>query len=175
MAQPNGSRLSCGRLARRRKSSGRQSVPRQRHNTPSPLKRSPPASFTRLLGAAATRTIDLLTPRHNDRLLSPRAQRLRVVEEVGGHLVILHDLPMLAVRSEWAHAARLEVGAIGLVHLQVERVIGDQGEKADRKSTRLNSSHANISYAVFCLKKKKTACLRLARPSFESSNRCSRV
>src|SRR5438445_5260655 len=28
-------------------------------------------------------------------------------------------------------------------------------ERADRKSTRLNSSHANISYAVFCLKKKK--------------------
>src|SRR3712207_7788183 len=27
--------------------------------------------------------------------------------------------------------------------------------EADRKSTRLNSSHANISYAVFCLKKKK--------------------
>src|SRR5947209_11755520 len=27
----------------------------------------------------------------------------------------------------------------------------------DRKSTRLNSSHANISYAVFCLKKKKNA------------------
>src|SRR3712207_7478619 len=29
------------------------------------------------------------------------------------------------------------------------------GTVADRKSTRLNSSHANISYAVFCLKKKK--------------------
>src|SRR3712207_8904039 len=28
--------------------------------------------------------------------------------------------------------------------------------KSDRKSTRLNSSHANISYAVFCLKKKNT-------------------
>src|SRR5438445_6460362 len=28
-------------------------------------------------------------------------------------------------------------------------------ERSDRKSTRLNSSHANISYAVFCLKKKK--------------------
>src|SRR5258707_2247113 len=28
----------------------------------------------------------------------------------------------------------------------------------DRKSTRLNSSHANISYAVFCLKKKKKNC-----------------
>src|SRR3712207_6927393 len=39
---------------------------------------------------------------------------------------------------------------------------GDEGgaafaliERQDRKSTRLNSSHANISYAVFCLKKKK--------------------
>src|SRR3712207_7417734 len=31
----------------------------------------------------------------------------------------------------------------------------EQAERADRKSTRLNSSHANISYAVFCLKKKK--------------------
>src|SRR3712207_7263503 len=31
----------------------------------------------------------------------------------------------------------------------------------DRKSTRLNSSHANISYAVFCLKKKKKKSLRL--------------
>src|SRR3712207_8921870 len=31
----------------------------------------------------------------------------------------------------------------------------------DRKSTRLNSSHANISYAVFCLKKKKTTNQRM--------------
>src|SRR3712207_9505791 len=43
----------------------------------------------------------------------------------------------------------LEVG-VGLERRYVGRVrIGD------RKSTRLNSSHANISYAVFCLKKKK--------------------
>src|SRR3712207_7623615 len=32
---------------------------------------------------------------------------------------------------------------------------GREGPVPDRKSTRLNSSHANISYAVFCLKKKK--------------------
>src|SRR3712207_7261215 len=32
---------------------------------------------------------------------------------------------------------------------------GREGPRGDRKSTRLNSSHANISYAVFCLKKKK--------------------
>src|SRR3712207_6851974 len=38
----------------------------------------------------------------------------------------------------------------------VRAVARDQPEPIDRKSTRLNSSHANISYAVFCLKKKKT-------------------
>src|SRR5258707_4977263 len=37
-------------------------------------------------------------------------------------------------------------GAAGEAHPQ---------RRGDRKSTRLNSSHANISYAVFCLKKKK--------------------
>src|SRR3712207_7271650 len=42
------------------------------------------------------------------------------------------------------------------------RSVGDEDERdrrarADRKSTRLNSSHANISYAVFCLKKKHKA------------------
>src|SRR3712207_9328975 len=35
---------------------------------------------------------------------------------------------------------------------EVHRAVGNRGR--DRKSTRLNSSHANISYAVFCLKKK---------------------
>src|SRR3712207_8109731 len=36
---------------------------------------------------------------------------------------------------------------------------GSPADQRDRKSTRLNSSHANISYAVFCLKKKKSANL----------------
>src|SRR5215203_5796311 len=40
--------------------------------------------------------------------------------------------------------------------------------RPDRKSTRLNSSHANISYAVFCLKKKKTRRTRASRPSRSS-------
>src|SRR3712207_7168351 len=43
-------------------------------------------------------------------------------------------------------------GAEGHVHVEPE---GRAGQLLDRKSTRLNSSHANISYAVFCLKKKK--------------------
>src|SRR3712207_7584156 len=52
-----------------------------------------------------------------------------------------------------------------LAHRGIESITLDRGaahlkdelmpKYADRKSTRLNSSHANISYAVFCLKKKK--------------------
>src|SRR2546430_9795235 len=45
-----------------------------------------------------------------------------------------------------------------LQHLQVLEASGlVRSEKADRKSTRLNSSHSQISYAVFCLKKKNTS------------------
>src|SRR2546430_2809327 len=39
---------------------------------------------------------------------------------------------------------------------------GDAPTEADRKSTRLNSSHSQISYAVFCLKKKIAFAVRLA-------------
>src|SRR3712207_9385965 len=41
------------------------------------------------------------------------------------------------------------------LYIQFLRPAGTVPHKSDRKSTRLNSSHANISYAVFCLKKKK--------------------
>src|SRR3712207_8412969 len=47
---------------------------------------------------------------------------------------------------------------VGLVQDPVVRELDDPHVlvgREDRKSTRLNSSHANISYAVFCLKKKK--------------------
>src|SRR3712207_7055369 len=40
---------------------------------------------------------------------------------------------------------------------------GRRGGRQDRKSTRLNSSHANISYAVFCLKKKKRTDMKSRR------------
>src|SRR5258707_11426854 len=43
----------------------------------------------------------------------------------------------------------------GLSRKEIETRLGDKMTSVDRKSTRLNSSHANISYAVFCLKKKK--------------------
>src|SRR3712207_9573409 len=52
----------------------------------------------------------------------------------------------------------LDAGLHGAHELARDRTaddLVDELEPGDRKSTRLNSSHANISYAVFCLKKKK--------------------
>src|SRR5687768_17929966 len=53
-----------------------------------------------------------------------------------------------------AQHGRLELAAIGQHH---RNLVGaaDDVVVGDRKSTRLNSSHGYISYAVFCLKKKK--------------------
>src|SRR3712207_8667050 len=67
--------------------------------------------------------------------------RSEQVEEVLGVRV--------AVRP--AHAGPQEARVAQHRAVVAERV----APEADRKSTRLNSSHANISYAVFCLKKKK--------------------
>src|SRR2546422_6896889 len=58
------------------------------------------------------------------------------------------------------HAHRLPLGhdiALGRKRLQRGSIQGgiERGTTPDRKSTRLNSSHGYISYAVFCLKKKK--------------------
>src|SRR3712207_8204926 len=52
-------------------------------------------------------------------------------------------------------------GVLGL--LQVAEAAGDR--RQDLKSTRLNSSHANISYAVFCLKKNNTTNHNCHAPS----------
>src|SRR2546429_3265835 len=43
-----------------------------------------------------------------------------------------------------------------------------RGSQEDRKSTRLNSSHGYISYAVFCLKKKKNICLSQVTSTYRS-------
>src|SRR3712207_8768165 len=50
----------------------------------------------------------------------------------------------------------------------------EQWRGLDRKSTRLNSSHANISYAVFCLKKKKYRLPRLRTASVCTRDRSPR-
>src|SRR3712207_7108548 len=75
----------------------------------------------------------------------------------------LHDaLPIYGVgrvRGLDVHPERREGGVVLARRQQLlelpEPLVEILGERLDRKSTRLNSSHANISYAVFCLKKKK--------------------
>src|SRR3712207_8260617 len=59
------------------------------------------------------------------------------------------------VLARGVHGGRERLGRRGIARRRRERV--------DRKSTRLNSSHANISYAVFCLKKKKKSTPKYIR------------
>src|SRR5258707_5575934 len=71
----------------------------------------------------------------------------------------------LAQRAE----ARARLGGLFLADDAAHLVVARQAEHApqqNRKSTRLNSSHANNSYAVFCLRKKKSSTrLRRLRES----------
>src|SRR5690606_40632383 len=62
------------------------------------------------------------------------------------------------VRSTATSAAGAEFAgsSAGSVSSRIlKRIVGPPSPRIDRKSTRLNSSHVKISYAVFCLKKKK--------------------
>src|SRR3712207_7391818 len=76
-----------------------------------------------------------------------------------------------ALIRDWADDELIRV-AIALLPDWVHW-LADRGEYAeplraqDRKSTRLNSSHANISYAVFCLKKKKKHIHRLTENLYD--------
>src|SRR5258708_33030640 len=67
----------------------------------------------------------------------------------------LHDaLPIYICAMGWSRFSSIACWPVRRISLQ----IGDRsGQHADRKSTRLNSSHQIISYAVFCLKKKKNS------------------
>src|SRR3712207_6920289 len=71
------------------------------------------------------------------------------------------EAALAAYRAAQAEHPRLRLVIVPRHPERFDRVatwLERQGERVDRKSTRLNSSHANISYAVFCLKKKKLTC-----------------
>src|SRR3712207_6930970 len=65
----------------------------------------------------------------------------------------------LSYGPEWVtelyYDARVAPGLNVALNYQLVVNPAYNNDRGDRKSTRLNSSHANISYAVFCLKKKK--------------------
>src|SRR5205814_9320474 len=76
----------------------------------------------------------------------PCDARLRAL--VGGALTSLN------VRLARKALRELPAGELSLPRLRARRTLSEVSAP-DRKSTRLNSSHLGISYAVFCLKKKK--------------------
>src|SRR2546430_12632131 len=69
-------------------------------------------------------------------------------------LAVLVGIP-LGVAAAWWRNTALDYGVTGFAVLGI-----------DRKSTRLNSSHSQISYAVFCLKKKKKHKIHDANSNF---------
>src|SRR2546427_11326992 len=105
------------------------------------------------------------------RVPSPRG-RLRLVAQVGGlYLGVVQERRGRALEDDTS--ALEHVGAVGDFEGEVRVLLDEERRHAlgpelpdhleevhhdegrDRKSTRLNSSHSQISYAVFCLKKKK--------------------
>src|SRR3989449_4758770 len=89
------------------------------------------------------------------RSVLPAARRRKVaVVIVAAFIALLNEAVTVVLRgtpvAPGAGACTVTVGATSVVKLQRESA------PRDRKSTRLNSSHGYISYAVFCLKKKKT-------------------
>src|SRR3712207_6914696 len=69
-----------------------------------------------------------------------RSEEVGVAEDVRDHKGVLQG--------------RIDIEQIGVARIGVDDQFVNLAQ--DRKSTRLNSSHANISYAVFCLKKKNS-------------------
>src|SRR3712207_8314288 len=87
--------------------------------------------------------------------LFPYTTLFRSLLEVAHRLLV--DRPVR--RQEHARGVLVDQRDRAVLHLGRRVPLGvgvaDLLELEDRKSTRLNSSHANISYAVFCLSKKK--------------------
>src|SRR3712207_8573966 len=97
--------------------------------------------------------------------------------DAGGHLTHGHGV---SVTGKWFRAVRYGVrrdtGTVDMDEVRElalrerPKLIFCGGTAIDRKSTRLNSSHANISYAVFCLKKKNNNRLLTIQHNYDSHN-----
>src|SRR5699024_11629104 len=72
----------------------------------------------------------------------------------GGIKAVLAETAASLGANQWLADRQQDQIALG-VNITTEHLIAVSNGKLDRKSTRLNSSHVSISYAVFCLKKKK--------------------
>src|SRR3712207_9009033 len=86
--------------------------------------------------------------------LFPYTTLFRSVPPLAPHRSRTQGRRMRSAHHQGGHEAIVPAGVFALaLEAGLQRAVGP-GKVQDRKSTRLNSSHANISYAVFCLKKK---------------------
>src|SRR5690554_6927060 len=90
-----------------------------------------------VVSVGAVEPVDLVHFAYHDKLVTVTAHSAVIVKAIG----------LLRIAAN--HVRRLEH------HAGYRVVVAAAGLGGDRKSTRLNSSHVRISYAVFCLKKKK--------------------
>src|SRR2546430_5484499 len=104
---------------------------------------------------------------------SPMGDTIRAVVQTGPRQLAMREFPRPVIGPDGGGLLRVE--ACGICGSDVEQYRGNLSSQwlpmvpghdrqplaADRKSTRLNSSHSQISYAVFCLKKKNN-CTRPA-------------
>src|SRR5690625_6846568 len=96
--------------------------------------------------------IEIYEAHHRHKVDAPSGTALRMGEVVAAALD--RDLATEAIYGREGLTGARERSKIGFATARGGDVVGDHTVMLDRKSTRLNSSHVAISYAVFCLKKK---------------------
>src|SRR5206468_11615884 len=106
----------------------------------------PPISLTSLCTAPSPAPSSSLSL--HDALPISGNLEIRLVDD-GGRIVRSQQLSLQALPASTLMAGVVSADA------SAARVLAGRACRLDRKSTRLNSSHDQISYAVFCLKKKK--------------------
>src|SRR5699024_808802 len=121
-------------------------------------------------GFAGTGILGIIEGKHPGRTVGLRADIDALpIDEMSGESFssqnpgVMHACGHDAHTSMLIATARVLLGRIDEIHGTVllifqpaEELSPEGGSKRDRKSTRLNSSHVSISYAVFCFKKKNT-------------------
>src|SRR5207245_4952366 len=111
-------------------------------------------------------------PRLTDRTDRPRRRRLlrvvmdsrlrlplksKLAKSAEGDVLVFTTQPADSLRARALRRAGVEVARVRSRDTRPDlRAVVEELGRRDRKSTRLNSSHGSISYAVFCLKKKNT-------------------
>src|SRR5205809_4045716 len=107
--------------------------------------------------APAQRAWDILEKGHDSHSTKERLNAVRALGVLPGnsHALTLAEQAISDKKPDVRAAAALTLGRLGSFH-SIPLLKEPSRPRVDRKSTRLNSSHGYISYAVFCLKKKNT-------------------